>query len=122
MCVDRTVLVGGGQGLGQGFTVRTLSAGLVRVVLGFPLWFAAGKPWRSSTFGTFDRECSPHLPLLAGELHVGTHATPSHEALLAHIVPSIAPEVASTSASYLRLTSRFARRLHIINVPKLHTL
>jgi hypothetical protein len=29
MCVDRGVLVGGGQGLGQGSSVRKLSAGLV---------------------------------------------------------------------------------------------
>src|SRR5215210_5184575 len=113
MCVDLGVLVGGGQGLGQGFTVRKLSAGLVRVVLAFPLRFAAGEPWRSSTFGTLDRECSPHLSLLAGELLVRTHAAPSHVALLAHMVLSIAPAVASTSESYVRLTSRFARRLHI---------
>jgi hypothetical protein len=35
---------------------------------------------------------------------------------LAHMVLSIALFVASTCASYVRLTSRFARRLHIINV------
>jgi hypothetical protein len=29
MCVERGVLVGGGQGLGQGLSVRKLSAGLV---------------------------------------------------------------------------------------------
>jgi hypothetical protein len=29
MCLDRGVLVGGGQGLGQGLSVRKLSAGLV---------------------------------------------------------------------------------------------
>src|SRR5215218_3140289 len=93
MCVDRGVLVGtrGAQGLGQGFPVRTLSASLVCVVLGFPLRFAAGEPGRSSTFRTCHRECSPHLPLFAGELLVGTHAAPSHVAVFAHMVPSIAP-------------------------------
>jgi hypothetical protein len=112
MCVDRTVLVGGGQGL----SVRKLSAGFVRVVGAFPLRVAAGEPGRSSTLGTLDRECSPHLPLLAGELLVRSHAAPSHVAHFAHMVLSIAQAVASTSASYLRLTSRFARRLHIINI------
>ncbi len=49
-----------------------------------------------------------HLPLLAGELVVLTHAGPSHVAPFAHMVLSIAPAVASTSASYVRLTPRFA--------------
>jgi hypothetical protein len=43
-------------------------------------------------------------------------------ALFAHIVPSIAPALASIAVSCVRLTSRSARCLHIINVPKLHTL
>src|ERR671914_505492 len=73
-----------------------------------PLRFAAGEPGRSSTFRTFDRECSPHLPLLAGELLVGTHAAPSPVALFGHMVLSIAPAVASNCASYVRLISRFA--------------
>src|ERR671912_645694 len=68
---------------------------------------------RSSTFRTLDRECSSHVLLLAGELLVGTHAAPSPVALFAHMVLSIAQAVASTSATYVRLTSRFARRLHI---------
>jgi hypothetical protein len=38
------------------------------------------------------------------------------------MVLSIAPAVASTSVSYVRLTSRLARCLHIIKVQKLHTL
>src|SRR5215207_6242292 len=80
---------------------------------GFPLRFAAGEPGRGSTFRTLDRECSPHLPLLASELLARTHAAPSNVALFAHMVLSIAQAVASTSASYVRLTSRFARRLHI---------
>ena len=63
-----------------------------------------------------------HLLLLAGELLVRTHAAPSHVALFADMVLSIAPFLASTSTSYVRLTSRFARHLHIINVPKLHSL
>jgi beta-lactamase superfamily II metal-dependent hydrolase len=53
---------------------------------------------------------------LVGELVVGTHADPSHVALFAYMVLSKAPFVASTSASYVRLTSRFARRLHILKV------
>src|SRR5215212_1284295 len=101
MCVDRGVLVGMRHPrLGQGLSVRTLSAGLVCVVLAFPLRFAAGETGRSSTFRTLYRECSPHLPLLAGELLIRTHAAPSHIALFAHMVLSIAPAVASTSASY----------------------
>src|SRR5215208_1482895 len=124
ICVDRGVLVGtrGAQGLGQGFTVRTLSAGLVCVVLAFPLHFAAGEPGRSSTFRTLDRECSPHLPLLAGELLVGTHAAPSHVALFAHMVLSIATAVASSSASHVPLPPRPARRRHSGNRPQLHPL
>jgi hypothetical protein len=78
----------------------------------FPLRFAAGEPGRSSTFRTLDRECSPDLPLFAGELLVGTHAAPSLVALFAHMVLSIAPAVASTSASYVRLTPRSARWIH----------
>src|SRR5829696_8499469 len=95
MCVDLGVLVGGGQSLGQGLSVRKLSAGLVGVVLAFPIRFAAGEPGWSSTFRTLDRECSPHLPLLAGELLVRTHAAPSQVALFAHMVPSIAPALAN---------------------------
>jgi hypothetical protein len=53
---------------------------------------------------------------------VGIHAAPSHVALFAHMVLSIAPFVASTSVYYVRLTSKLARCLHIINVPQLHTL
>ena len=112
MCVDRGVLVGGGQGLGQGLSVSKLSAALVWIVGAFPLRFVAGEPGRSSTFRTFDRECSPHLPLFAGELLVGTHAAPSPVALFAHMVLSIAPAVASTCASYVPLIPRSARSLH----------
>src|SRR5215211_2879319 len=106
MCVDRGVLVGtrGAQGLGQGLSVRTLSAGLVCVVLGFPLRFAAGEPRRSPTFRTCNREGSHHLPLLAGELLVGTHTAPSHIAVFAHMVPSIAPTTDSTPYSVLCIT------------------
>jgi hypothetical protein len=43
-------------------------------------------------------------------------------ALLAHMVLSSGQAVASTCATYVRLTSRFARPLHVINIPKLHTL
>ena len=56
---------------------------------------------------TLDRECSPHLWLLAWELVVVTHAAPLHVALIAEMVLSVAPVVASTSASYVPLTPRF---------------